>query len=329
MDVNSGEHQPLILSDEDLEALQSIVNDDDDNFDSTKTIEELIDLFPDDNVNPGAEETLLDNTFENIIIAPGEGKIPISLLFDLNAEVLAFPTIFGGQERTFPKFLTYGKLIRSLLENRNRTACRPDFIFFAFRKNELIRIKNTISTCLRQKQNPSMPVPKAIDFLNEEYIDNLIQHNQGYRFLKNFPSSPSYWEKEQIRMLAAIRQLGIPTFFITLSAAETRWFELLMNLSKVVDKKIISKNEAMQLSFNEKARLIQLDPVTCARYFDHRIRALLKLLKEKDGIFGENPVVQWHYRIEFQQRGSPHLHGLFWLQNAPEYSAEDPKNEQV
>lgn len=324
LDVNSEEHQPFILSDDDLEALKSILNDD---FDSAQVNNELEDLFPDDEVNPGAEETLLDNTFENIVIAPGEGKIPVSLLFDLNAEILAFPTIFGGQERKFPAFLTYTKLIRSLILNRNRAACRADFLLFGYRKSELYRLSNTISTCLRQKQNSSMPIPKASDFLNEEFIDNLIQHNQGYRFLKNFPSSPSYWEKEQIRMLAAIRQLGMPTFFITLSAAETRWPELLMNLSKLIDDKDISMDENIQLSFNERARLIQLDPVTCARYFDRRIRALLKLFKGKYGIFDENPVVNWHYRIEFQHRGSPHLHGLFWLKNAPEYKTEDSNSK--
>lgn len=181
---------------------------------------------------------------------------------------------------------------------------------------------------MRQKQSSSMPIPKAGDFLNEEFLDNLIQHNHGYRFLKTFPSSPSYWEKEQVRMLASIRQLGMPTFFITLSAAETRWPELLKNLAKNVDDKEISLEEADKLSFDEKARLIQLDPVTCARYFEHRMRTLLKLFKSRKGIFGENHMVDYHYRIEFQQRGSPHLHGLFWLKNAPQYDAEEPNCEQ-
>ena len=33
-------------------------------------------------------------------------------------------------------------------------------------------------------------------------------------------------------------------------------------------------------------------------------------------------VVDCFYRVEFQQRGSPHIHGLFWIKNAPEYSKD-------
>ena len=29
-------------------------------------------------------------------------------------------------------------------------------------------------------------------------------------------------------------------------------------------------------------------------------------------------VVDFFYRVEFQQRGSPHIHGPFWLENTPE-----------
>ena len=33
-------------------------------------------------------------------------------------------------------------------------------------------------------------------------------------------------------------------------------------------------------------------------------------------------VVDFFYRVEFQQRGSPHIHGLFWIKNAPEYGKD-------
>lgn len=67
------------------------------------------------------------------------------------------------------------------------------------------------------------------------------------------------------------------------------------------------------MSFAEKARLINSDPVTCSRYFDFRIREFLELLKSKNGISKDNYVTHWTWRIEFQQRGSPHFHGFFWL----------------
>lgn len=118
--------------------------------------------------------------------------------------------------------------------------------------------------CMRRKKD-QINSTVASNFLNDEYVDDSIQHNQGYRFLENLPSSPSYGENENARMLAAIRQLGMPTLFITFSAAaETQWTELLVILPKVVDNKDISIKEAEQLTFGEKARLIRTDPVTCS-----------------------------------------------------------------
>lgn len=76
------------------------------------------------------------------------------------------------------------------------------------------------------------------------------------------------------------------------------------------------------MSFSEKCRLIGSDPVTCSRYFDNRIRLLFKHL-----FFGEyGPFVKagykitdYYWRTEFQTRGSPHVHGLLWIENAPIY----------
>ena len=114
-----------------------------------------------------------------------------------------------------------------------------------------------------------------------------------------------------------IRQFGIPTFFLTFSAAETKWIELLSVLTKTVDGVTMSEEEIKNLNFAQKARLIRSDAVTCARYFDHRFRQMLKLLKAEGGIFGRNPVEKYYWRVEFQQRGSPHVHGMFWLKDAP------------
>lgn len=123
-----------------------------------------------------------------------------------------------------------------------------------------------------------------------------------------------------------IRQLGLPTFFITLSAAETRWGELLKSLKKIADNIDISIEEAENLPFIEKAKLIRNDPVTCARYFDHIIRLMLNLIKNKNGIFPGNHCIDYYFKIEVQQRGSLHLHGLFWLEKAPVFNERDPKS---
>jgi len=119
-----------------------------------------------------------------------------------------------------------------------------------------------------------------------------------------------------------IRQFGLPTFFITLSAAETKWNELLVILSLFVDQRVLSEDEAAQLSNAKKSPLIRSDPVTCSRYFDYRFRQLMKLFKGV--IFEEFQLSHYYWRIEFQHRGSPHSHGMYWLTNAPKVEANNP-----
>ena len=43
-------------------------------------------------------------------------------------------------------------------------------------------------------------------------------------------------------------------------------------------------------------------------------------IKSSNHPIGE--VIDFFYRVEFQQRGSPHIHGLFWIKNAPEYGKD-------
>ncbi|XP_061393643.1 uncharacterized protein LOC133329165 [Musca vetustissima] len=153
--------------------------------------------------------------------------------------------------------------------------------------------------------------------LDDSYMNSLIQHDDGYRILKGIRTSPAHWEGEKKKAVAMIRQFGLPTFFITLSAAETKWLELLVILSKTVDNIDISEDDASNLSFSEKARLIRSDAITCSRYFDFRFRQLFSLFKMNDGIFDEHFVEKYYWRVEFQQRGSPHIHGMYWLKDAP------------
>ena len=113
-----------------------------------------------------------------------------------------------------------------------------------------------------------------------------------------------------------IRQLSLPTWFMSLSAADTRWTDLLKMLAKLNDGIDYSEKELENLSWQEKTQLVQKDPVTCSRYFDHRVQEFLNtVLKSSCEPIGK--LLDYFYRVEFQQRGSPHIHMLVWIENAP------------
>lgn len=101
-----------------------------------------------------------------------------------------------------------------------------------------------------------------------------------------------------------IRQFDVPTLFVTVSAAETKWNELLCVLKKVVDDDIMMGGQAEELTYEEKARLLQSDPITAARYFDHRFRELKNTWLDKEGPFAGYRVKEYFFRVEFQHRGN-------------------------
>ena len=72
-----------------------------------------------------------------------------------------------------------------------------------------------------------------------------------------------------------IRQLGPATLFCSFSSAETQWIHLLRILGQLVDHKSYSDNEIENLNWDDRCRLIQSDPVTCARHFNYQVNKFL------------------------------------------------------
>lgn len=160
------------------------------------------------------------------------------------------------------------------------------------------------------------------EVLSPGFIDDVAMHDEGFRVLRKLRGSPPYWESAKKDVFAMIKQLGVPTWFCSFSAAETRWVPLLQCLAKLVKKKELTEQETIAMTWQEKCELIKSDPVTCARYFDNRIQCFLNsVLKCKSQPIGE--IADYFGRIEFQQRGSPHIHLLVWIKDAPVYGQSD------
>ena len=75
-----------------------------------------------------------------------------------------------------------------------------------------------------------------------------------------------------------ITQLSLPTWFMSLSAADTRWTDLLRMLAKLSDGIEYSEKELDAMTWQEKSKLVQKNPVTCSRYFEHRVQEFLNTI---------------------------------------------------
>lgn len=162
------------------------------------------------------------------------------------------------------------------------------------------------------------------DMLDENTINQVTRLDEGYKIFRSIRGSPPYFEQKKKDVFAMIRQLGLPTWFVSLSAADTHWPDLLQCLSKLVDNKDLTYEQVDQLDWPNKTRLVQSDPVTCVRYFDHRVQVFIyNVLKSQHEPLGK--ISDFFYRVEFQQRGSPHIHMLLWVQNAPIFDDDTDK----
>lgn len=109
-----------------------------------------------------------------------------------------------------------------------------------------------------------------------------------------------------------LRQLGIPTWFCSFSSAEFRWHEFInVLLHQQGDERKVD-----ELDWTEKSKLLKSNPVIVARMFERRFHVFLHeiILSPAEPI---GKIQEYFYRVEFQQRGSPHVHCMFWVQNAP------------
>ena len=60
-------------------------------------------------------------------------------------------------------------------------------------------------------------------------------------------------------VIAMVKQLGIPTWFMTLSCAHLRWPELFQLLARIQANDLIDK-QVDALSCNERCRMLDLNP---------------------------------------------------------------------
>lgn len=261
-----------------------------------------------------------------LCLAPGENNTPLGLFQDVHSEVLSFPSIYCGQtrddnsRRCVP--LPYSSICKWELRNVDRRValCIPN-IFYKLKKLQIKQIKDKVSLAVRKcKMNKQLFT--AGNFLTPGFVDQLTMQNDGYRVLRTLRGSPPYWEQAKRDLFSMIRQIGIPTWFCSFSAAETKWEPLLKSLTKLLYNKDITLEAAKDLSWQEKCKLIKSDPVTCARYFDHRVQIFIKdVLKHSSQPIGE--IADFFYRVEFQQRGSPHIHMLVWVKGAPVHGVDN------
>ena len=256
--------------------------------------------------------------------APAENKTPKSIFLDRYCEEMAYPDIYLGHARPNIRHVpvNYSDIVKSeLLQVDRRAALNVENLFFKTKKLQMKLLTSRTNLALRQHKTHDMAIT-AGTLRDTTAVKNIILHDQGYQFLSTLRGSPPYFQRAKKDLFAMIRQLGPATFFISLSAAETKWTHLLKILGQTVDKVEYSDDDIKNMTWETRCRLIQSDPITCARHFDFQLHIVLaKFMKDPLAPLGN--ILDYFYRVEMQHRGSCHVHMVVWVEGAPALMASN------
>jgi PIF1-like helicase/Helitron helicase-like domain at N-terminus len=269
------------------------------------------------------QEVMVVNNNNIYVLAPSEGKIPQHWSNIPNIVEYVLVTIFGGNPAKLSENVKLGDWIKCLVDNVEAN-CRSPFALLYLAKLYIERrLKSCVSTALRKGIPTNITAGEVMD---NNYMDKLMQCEDAFYITRKVRPTPAYLKNSKNEALAMVRQLGIPTFFITFSPGEGYWVELLQFLMKRLKNKDLTLEQCYELNPNEKAELIQQDAATCTQYFYEKVHNVTIYNCSDDGPFEEHPSEEYFIRVEFQLRGSPHIHEMSWHKNAPKYDKNDKES---
>ena len=267
-----------------------------------------------------SERRSLGNEIYNI--APGENRHPVSLMTDQKCEELAFPVLFpqgcfGYMEERNIKLSPVKYFNSRLLHYTGRFATNSEYLFTQF-VIEQKKVADSINIALKKVQGQTLSASQIKLDVNK--LKNLVCQDQAYLFLRQIPGTPPYWQKFMYEVVAMVKQLGIPTWFMTLSCADLRWPELFQIVGRTLGKNI-TEEQVEALSYVERCQMLNTNPVVVAKHFQHRVETFFsEVLLSNCNPIGK--ITYYALCVEFQMRGSPHLHALIWTSDCPKIASE-------
>ncbi|XP_070548865.1 uncharacterized protein [Ptychodera flava] len=270
-------------------------------------------------------QEVLDQHFDKIYcVAPAEGNNPVEMLIDESNEAKSFPVLYPSGSPTFLDNREVRITLARYLHNRlmnvdSRFARNTDFIFYAQCLSEVQQVLSNVSIAMRKGSSKTCSENiTAATLTDEQSLKKILNYDEGYKFLKPIRGTPPFWQSAQKDLFAMVRQLGIPTWFCSFSSADMRWPEMVDSILEAQG----DSRKAEELDWSEKCAVLRDNPVTAARMFDQRFHYFLtQVIMSPAEPIGK--IEDYFYRVEFQQRGSPHAHCLFWVKNAPKVDKDD------
>ena len=269
------------------------------------------------------EETVFKKTSKDSPLsyeyAPGEGRIPSNFLRSADIDTTGFVRYhcdgkFGWNYDRPVKLSAHKYFSTRVMQFQMPFGEDPDYIFVAQQIVERLTVESNINVCMQKGK-----------LVTGEDGVNIMHVNDGYHVFKTIPGTPAYWKKFRNETFAKMEQIGPFHLFFTLSCAETKWPEIMASIlrkkghtisfacnpwdgkeeSILVDGTSLSKFREEYIK--DMASFYRDHFVLITRMFNDRVKGFIK------NVFNKHPIEYYTYRVEFQVRGMPHIHGVAWF----------------
>ena len=166
----------------------------------------------------------------NIVIAPGQDITPIPVICDEHCEELAHPYLFptgkfGYKTERTVSLSPVKYFNQRLLNYSQKFASDSDYIFFAHAVTQHLNLNSCINIAMQKIKADSLTAGMMSSNFKER-VKSFIASDDAFTFMNSLKGTPAYWKRFLFEVLAMVKQLGLPTFFMTLSCADLRWNEL-------------------------------------------------------------------------------------------------------
>ena len=254
-----------------------------------------------------------------IKIAPGEGIIPTNIMREENMDVKAnprhHPTGKYGLNYIREFKLTPSQYFGQRLLNEDERYSKDAFYVFmaaSFVERHSLERQIDISGVKGKKDS----------ICNGEVK---VQLTDMFDVFKKVKGTPKYWQTAKNELIAKVKQLGPFHLFYTFSCGEMRWSEVFVTLLmrkgyKVViphkwdgtDSTLLVQGKELWEFVNEmqdkKHELFAEYTFLISLLFDARVKSFIRNILLGNGQ-DKVPIEYFSYRVEFQARGLPHIHG--------------------
>ena len=251
-------------------------------------------------------------------------QVPIDWARDKHFDVKSFPCChptgkYGLHEEREVRLTSQMYFNQRLLNRDLRFATSIPYLFMAFLYVEREMLEKQISfSALKGTLTANNEVKNPQD---------------AFSVFAKLKGSQKYWQIKRHELTSKIRQLGPFHVFVTLSCAEMRWAEVFISVLKAsgVEKLEVRHGDGTNWDGDNQNIFINNVPIweylgdkankneklmnhvlLVTRIFDNRVKSFFKNIVMKSG--KDEPKFKYYsYRVEFQARGMPHIHGVLWF----------------